>query len=234
MVEVTFKESIHGFVVASIGTFLLSLGVIKIVSVDVEALYYVMSSIYQGLFTILALAGLVVIFSAELIDRWIDSWNRDVRDRLKSLLDLRGINQEDYCYLLEAFEYRQGTAFLDRLKLKKEEIERKQGNEVVKYCCLADIRNCEIKDGNIERFRDFRTNVWNLFKDPLIYGFFVITLSIFLLWLKPSSVSIDILKYIIGNWDGVIIVWLSLLSTLVIYKIFIVIKYAVYEFAPGR
>ncbi len=181
-----------------------------------NAYYYTLSSISQGLFAILALGGIFVIYRIQEI-----SANNNIKEKhiVESLQQLekalgRNFEGENKRNLLDSLEDKRDIKQFNDIVIKF------VGNDYKKVELLADYINTKA-DGipiNIQ----FRDSIWNFFKIPLITGILTVIFSIdFLPMLNSGSkflfhipitfiIGISVVLTIIVVLEIMCVIWYSL------------------------
>ena len=155
-----------------------------------DAYYYTLSSIFQGLFSILALAGIFIIFKIEQLSKDIAQYDRDIRNELLPKL---------YASSKMGYEIREGISLdLDQRnmrdyenKLKVLEIEIKNNGGV------GDINRydlCIEKGRRIRRNIELRSEILECFKLPFIKGMLLLMFVLYFLPKPNSNSSIFLLN----------------------------------------
>ena len=144
--------------------------------------YYTLSSIFQGLFSIMALAGIFVIFKTEQLSKDIVKYDNDIRDRL--LLLRRFMGDDLYNLLKNHLEFREVEKFKNAFQELKEKMESADNKDL-----LSAKELCEHKIDLIGKNREFISEILTLFKLPFLVGMFVIIFSIYFLPMLNSTSS---------------------------------------------
>lgn len=168
------------------------------IRLDEGAYYYTLSSIFQGLFAILALAGIFIVFQSRRWDEFIDKFDRDIREDINNFIQwgnerrVREKIPNEVLYL----EPKEPQKILNHLDLREMEgyfeilqkIKTKIPNDLDKYYQenLAYER-CYHRGFLICHYRTLRDCVLALLKRPMYHGIIVVLGSIIFLPLLNSN-----------------------------------------------
>ena len=200
-----FHLTLLSFFLAIVVSFIIEL------NINENASYYTLSSIFQGLFAILAFAGILVISKTDQLSRdnaKYDSDNKAFLDRLfrlsselKSKTTFEFMQLRDYFDILESLDKRRDDIKpkLDNIRLKLYEIENQVLNgrldeKISKYEFLKLMGNSKriihlIKEKQdlIHKNDSFKHELIENFKLPFIHGMLLIILAIYFLPLINSN-----------------------------------------------
>lgn len=159
-----------------------------------DAYYYTLSSIFQGLFSILALAGIFIIFKIEQLSKDIAQYDRDIRNEL--LPKLYGSAKIGYEI---GYEIREGLSLdLDQRNMRDYENKLKVLEiEIKKNGGVGDINRydlCIEKGRRIRRNIELRSEILECFKLPFIKGMLLLMFVLYFLPKPNSNSSIFLLN----------------------------------------
>ena len=209
-------------------SFLLAVGVsiflyyIIELNINENASYYTLSSIFQGLFAILAFAGILVISKTDQLSRDNAKYDSDNKAFLDSLFhlssDMKSVNPSfeflqlrDYFDILESLDKRKTDIklklekIMQKLdKLDKSQFSKLSKNEVLELKGNSEriIHLIEEKQDLIHKNESFKHEIIKSFKLPFINGMLLIILAIYFLPLinSNSNLGFDIpITIIIGT-----------------------------------
>jgi hypothetical protein len=165
---------------------------------DEKAYYYTLSSIFQGLFAILALAGIFIVFLCQRFDKFIDKFDRDIREDLHKLDEWgkerrsqEGIPDKEL--YLEPNELQEILYYLDLREMEKyfkmlEKVKTKISDNLDRYRQENDAYGrCRHRGFLIYHYKTWRDCVLTLLRRPMYQGIIVILFSIIFLPLLNSS-----------------------------------------------
>lgn len=146
-----------------------------------NAYYYTLSSISQGLFAILALGGIFVIYKIQEISTNNNIKEKHIVESLPQLEDALGRNfeGENKKNLLDSLEDKRD------IKQFKDIVIKFVGNDYQRVELLVDYIN--MKADGIPINIQFRDSIWYFFKIPLITGILTVIFSIYFLPMLNSS-----------------------------------------------
>ncbi len=199
----------HCYCVLSISFFvaiIISIILFSILKLDinVDASYYTLSSIFQGLFAILSLAGIFVIFKTDQLSRDNAKYDNDIEAFLKRLFDLSKDLESSFKFM-QLGDYLDILEYSDKRYNIKQEFERRNikqklednekialggyKNEKLSKDELLEllgnskhiIRRIEEKQNLILNNEPFKHQIIELFKLPFMSGMLLIILSIYFL-----------------------------------------------------
>ncbi len=145
-----------------------------------DGYYYTLSSIVQGLFAILALAGIFVVFQARRFDEFIDKFDKDIRRDFKKI---KGhFEEQEFEKILNYYlEHRLMEKYFKLLETIKDNVKTQTEKLAYRSCCH--------KGFLIFLYRTKRDCMLKCLKYPMTHGIIIIILAVFFLPLLTTEKS---------------------------------------------
>lgn len=209
-----------------------------------DAYYPTLSAIFQGLFSILALAGVFIVFKTEQLTRDIDKYDQDIRFYLQKMMDysdrlLPFLGIHKYIEILSLLDNEDTNQYIQQLEKKLIYYKNEMPNEIkAKYlkeeekndkldaleACKSYANFCKDKGDLINKNRTLRFEILKHFKLPFMTGMPLIIFVIYFLPLLDSNSNF---------WFHVpitVIIGTSIILTiLVVLEIMYVIWYSIWS-----
>ncbi len=219
--------------------------------IDLYASYYTLSSIFQGLFSILALAGIFIIFKIDQLSKDNEKYDNDIENRLNKLYDIalkiRSLkNIPEYIferleYFLNIFEYSdkryslaqylerhnilQDLENINEIMLDGYKTKNFSNEEFLKLIGHSKpiIHRIIEKQNLIDKNDLLKRELIELFKLPFISGMLLIALSIYFLALINYSPNLFHIPL------SIIIMTAVISTIIVVFEIFYLIYYTMWS-----
>lgn len=183
---------------------------------DTNTYFWTLSSIFQGLFSILAFVGIYVVFKIQQINQDVDNFHQEARRRLDDLKN---------CFENDA-KYQKSVTYLDirdfiNLNKMLIELEKRLATTEQSF----SLKTLKQRMDKISERRFVRDKVKAELIYPLLHGFFVIVLSI--IFLPKPGISYNTYQFTLP--DEIVIIALVVMTVVVVIETAVALIRIVWE-----